>query len=148
MFCFLVFNAARDPCLQTSHLLFGSWKQLLGRTRKPTWSLKTVLLLQSCFLFLQLHLCILQRQFFANICLHLQTYTFQRRFVLASASVYLVVTNIYSYGSVFTSTNIHFQLRFCVYIYKHTLLATVLCLHLQTYTFSYGSMFTSTDIHF
>ena len=147
-FCFAVFNTARDPWLQTSHLLFGSWKHLLALTQEPNLSLKTVLLLQSCILFLQLHPCILQRQIFAAtiMCLHLQTYTVHRRFVFASASVYLVVTNIYSYGFVFTSANIHFQLRLRVYIYKHTLSATVACLHLQTYTFSYGSVFTSVSM--
>ena len=46
----------------------------------------------------------------------------------------------------FISTNIHFQLRFCAYIYKHTLSATALYLHLETYPFIYGSVYTSANM--
>ena len=62
----------------------------------------------------------------AVLCLYLQTYTF-------------------SYGSVFISTNIHFQLQFYVYIYKQTLSFTVLCIHLQTWThFAQWQIFAAT----
>lgn len=98
-------------------------------------------------LFLRLQKCILK--WYTSVAtilyLHMHTITLQQQLFAASFScLYLQTCTLWWQLFVVRSV----KLQFCVYIYKHTLSATVLCLYLQTYTLSYSSIFTSRNIPF